>query len=130
MQETQETRVRQSLGREDLLEEDMATHSGILAWRIPRAEEPGGLQSTGLQSWTGLKRGLVAKSCLTLVTLWTIAHKAPLSMGFPRQEYWSRLPFPPPRDLPDPGMEPVSLASLVLAGVFFTTEPPGKPLQP
>ena len=49
MQETQETRVRQSLGREDLLEEDMATHSGILAWRIPRAEEPGGLQSTGLQ---------------------------------------------------------------------------------
>jgi len=47
-------------------------------------------------------------------------------MGFPRQEYWSRLPFPPPRDLPDPGMEPVSLASPVLAGVFFTTEPPGK----
>ena len=48
MQETQETRVR-SLGREDPLEESMATHSSILAWRIPWTEEPGGLQSMGLQ---------------------------------------------------------------------------------
>ena len=46
--------------------------------------------------------------------------------GFPRKEYWSRLPFPLSRDLPDPGMEPVSLASPVLAGEFFTSEPPGK----
>ena len=45
-------------------------------------------------------------------------------MGFPRQEYWSGLPFPSPGDLPDPGME---LASPALAGGFFTTEPPGKP---
>ena len=45
-------------------------------------------------------------------------------MGFPRQEYWSGLPFPSPGDLPDPGMEAVSPAS---AGVFFTTEPLGKP---
>ena len=45
-------------------------------------------------------------------------------MGFPRQEYWSGLPFPPPGDLPNAGMEPTSLA---LAGGFFTTEPPGKP---
>ena len=44
-------------------------------------------------------------------TLWTVAHQAPLSMGFPRQEYWSGLPFPPPGFLPDPGMEPVSLVS-------------------
>ena len=48
MQETEETRV-QSLGREDPLEEGMATHSSILAWRIPWTEEPGRLQSTGLQ---------------------------------------------------------------------------------
>ena len=48
MQETQETRVR-SLGREDPLEESMATHSSILAWRIPWTEEPGGLQSMGSQ---------------------------------------------------------------------------------
>ena len=46
-----ETQVR-SLGQEDLLEEGMTTHSSILARRIPRAEEPGGLQSMGLQSWT------------------------------------------------------------------------------
>ena len=58
--------------------------------------------------------------------LWTVAHKAPLSMEFSRQEYWSRLPFPTPGDLPDPGIEPVSLVSSALAGGFFTTEPPGK----
>ena len=45
----------------------------------------------------------VAKSCLTLVTPWTEAHQAPLSMGFPRQEYWSALLFPSPGDLPDQG---------------------------
>ena len=55
------------------------------------------------------------------VTLWTIAHQAPLSMGFSRQEYWSGLPCPPPGDLPDPGIEPVSLMSPALAGGFFTT---------
>ena len=47
-------------------------------------------------------------------------------MGFSRQEYWRRLPFPPPGDLPDPGIEPTSPASPALAGEFFTTEPPGK----
>ena len=52
-------------------------------------------------------------------TLWTAAHQAPLSMGFSRQEYWSGLPCPPPRDLPDPGMEPRSLMSPALAGRFF-----------
>ena len=49
--------------------------------------------------------GLVAKSCLTLVTPWTVARQAPLSMRFSRQEYWSGLPFPSPGDLPDPGIE-------------------------
>ena len=55
------------------------------------------------------------------VTLWTAARQAPLSTGFSRQEYWSALPCPPLGDLPDPGIEPVSLASLALAGGFFTT---------
>ena len=55
------------------------------------------------------------------VTLRTVAHQAPLSMGFSRQEYWSGLPCPPPGDLPDPGIEPVSLMSPALAGGFFTT---------
>ena len=54
---------------------------------------------------------------------WTVAHQAPLSMGFPRQEYWSRLPLPSPGDLPDPGIEPTSPA---LAGEFFTTESSAK----
>ena len=52
-------------------------------------------------------------------TLWTVALQAPLSMGFSRQEYWSGLPCPPPGDLPNPGMEPASLLSPILAGVFF-----------
>ena len=50
-------------------------------------------------------------------TLWTVARQAPLSTGFPRQEYWSGLPFPPPGDLPDSGTEPTSPA---LAGGFFS----------
>ena len=54
--------------------------------------------------------GLVAKLCLTLVAPWTVAHQAPLSMGFSRQEYWSGLPFPSPGDLPNPGIEPESPA--------------------
>ena len=62
-------------------------------------------------------------------TLWTVAHQAPLSMGFSRQEYRNGLPFPPPGDLPDPGIETASLASTPLAGGFFTTGPPGKPMN-
>ena len=54
---------------------------------------------------------LVTKSCPTLATPWTVAHQAPLSMGFSRQEYWSGLPFPPPGDLPIPGIEPASPTS-------------------
>ena len=61
------------------------------------------------------------------VTLWTVALQAPLSMEFSRQEYWIRLPFPPPGDLPNPEIEPVSLVSPALAGGFFTSVPPGKP---
>ena len=48
------------------------------------------------------------------VTLWTVACQAPLSMGIPRQEYWSGLPFPSPGDLPDPGIKPVSHAAPAL----------------
>ena len=56
-------------------------------------------------------------------TPWTVAGQAPLPMEFPRQEYWSGLPFPSPGDLSKPGIEPVSLTSPALAGRFFTTEP-------
>ena len=58
------------------------------------------------------------------VTPRTVTHQASLSMGFPRQESWSGLPFPTPGNLPNPGMEPRSPA---LAGGFSATEPPGKP---
>ena len=59
-------------------------------------------------------------------TPWTGAHQAPLLMGFPRQEYWTGLPFPPPGHLSHPGIEPTPLVSPALAGGLFTTAPPGK----
>ena len=66
--------------------------------------------------------------CAHLIeTLETIAHQAPLSIGLSWQEYWSRLPFPPPGDLPNSGIEPASPTSPTLAGRVFTTEPPRKP---
>ena len=61
-------------------------------------------------------------SCIQLfVILWIVAYQLPLSQGFSRKEYWSELPCPPPGDLPDPGVDPVSLMPLALAGGFFTT---------
>ena len=79
------------------------------------------------QSCTQLKYELEKWQCKSLssvqlcATPWTVALQAPLSMGFSRQEYWSGWPCPPPEDLPDPGMEPVSLMSPSLAERFFTT---------
>ena len=67
-------------------------------------------------------------SCVPLFVIpWTVAHESPMSMEVSGQEQWSGLPFPTPGDLPDPGIEPVSLASPILAGRFFTIVPPGKP---
>ena len=64
-------------------------------------------------------------SCVhVFVTSWILTYQAPLSIGFPRQKYWSGLPFPPPGDLPDPKIKPTSPAAP--AGGFFITEPPGK----
>ena len=68
---------------------------------------------------------LVTKLCLT-ATPRTITHQAPLSLGFPRQDYWSGLPFPSLGDLPDPG---IKLTSLALASRFFSIVLPGKPLS-
>ena len=66
----------------------------------------------------------VVQLCPTLVTPWTVAYQAPLSMGFSRQEYWSGVPFPSPGDLPNPGIEP---SSPTLWADALTSEPPGKP---
>ena len=67
-------------------------------------------------------------SCLVVsdsfATLWAVAHQAPLSMGFPRQEYRSGLPFPSPRDLPNPG---IKLGSPALQSDSLLSDPPGKP---
>ena len=123
------------------LEKEMATHSSVLAWRIPGMGEPGGLPSMGSHrvghDWSDLAAAAAALhrvsnrmhvcmlSCFCHVwlfaTLWTVAHQAPLSMGFSRQGYWSGLPFPSPGDLPNPGIEPGSLMSPALADGFFTT---------
>ena len=72
----------------------------------------------------GENGGFVIKSCPTLATAWTIAHQAPLSMGFSRQEYWSGLPFPSPGDLSHSGIEPGSPA---LQADSLPTEPGGNP---
>ena len=73
--------------------------------------------------------GLCHFSCVCLfATPWTVARHAPLSMGFSRQEYWSGLPCPPPRDLPDPGIEPISPASPTLQVDSLLIEPPGQPI--
>ena len=64
-------------------------------------------------------------SCIQpFVTPWTV-----VCQGFPKQKYWSGLPFPPLRDLPHPGLEPASPESSALSGRFFTPEPPGKPID-
>ena len=62
-------------------------------------------------------------------TLWFRACQAPLSIEFSNQEYWSGLSFPPPGDVPDSGIKPMSLSLPALAGGFFTTVPPGKPKE-
>ena len=74
---------------------------------------------------------LLLLSCFSRVRLcatpWTAAYQASPSMGFSRREHWSGLPFPSPRDLPNPGIEPMSPA--LADDRFFTTEPPGKLME-
>ena len=82
------------------------------------------LISYHLPSLCGGGGGSVTKSSPTLATPWTVARQAPLSMGFPRWEYWSGWPFPSPKDLPDSGIEPGSPA---LQADSLPTELRGKP---
>ena len=69
-------------------------------------------------------------SCFSRVghfaTQWTVAHQAPLSVGLSRQEYWSGLPYPPPGDLPDPGINPTSPESPALQADSLLMKLPGK----
>ena len=96
------------------LKKEMAIHSSVLAWRIPGMAEPGGLPSMGLHrvghDWSDLAVAAAAvwsevKSLSRVqlfATPWTVAYRAPPSMGFSRHEHWSGLPFPSPGELPDP----------------------------
>ena len=70
-----------------------------------------------------------AQLCPILCNPWTVAHQAPLSMEFSRQEYWGRLPFPTPGDLPYPGIELASLGSLAWAGRFFSNSATNQVLE-
>ena len=88
------------------------------------------IQPPSLRSSVTYWRSIMCEVCVlspTLVTPWTIAHQALLSMGFSRQECWSGLPCPSPGDLPDPGIKLMSLAFPASADGFFTTVSPGKP---
>ena len=75
----------------------------------------------GVRRWWWFSHQIVSNP---FATPWTVARQAPLFMGFPRQEYWSGLPFPPPGDLPDPGIIPLSPA---LHADSLPSKPPGKP---
>ena len=82
----------------------------------------------GTEYYQGINIDFVKVKSLSRIQLfgtpWTVAHQAPPSMGFSRQEYWSGLPFPSSGDLPDPGIEP---GSPTLQADALTSEPPGKP---
>ena len=65
-------------------------------------------------------------ACSVFAAPWTVVFQAPVSLGFSRQEYWDRLPFPTSSNLPDPGIRPASVAYPALAGRFVITVPPGK----
>ena len=96
----------QSLAWEDPPEKQMTTHSSILPWEIPWTEEPGGLQSMGLQksqTWLSEWKWKLLSHVQLFVAPWTIQ-----SMEFSRSEYWSGQPFPSPGDLPNPGIKPTS----------------------
>ena len=85
------------------------------------------LPGSCLCTWSRIHVCSVTQSCMSdSATPWTVAHLAPLSMGFSRQEYCSGLPFLPPEDLPDPGIKPESPA---LQADSLLSEPPGKPIQ-
>ena len=104
----------------------------VLPGESPRREEHGGLQSRGDKEFdmtnqlsTTTQRKCQAFSPVQLFTTsWTVAHQAPLSIEFSRQEYWSGLPFPSPGDLPNLGTE---LGSPALQADSLPSEPPGKP---
>ena len=92
---------------------------------------PGELRKGSPVTWSCFIKSVLGGELLSRVqffeTLWTVAHQAPLSMGFFRQEYWSGFPFHPPGGCTDPGTKHMSLVSPVLTGEFFTGWAIGRP---
>ena len=84
------------------------------------------LSSQGSPNISFMKVKLLSRVQL-FVTPWKVTYQVPWSVEFSRQEYWSGLPFPSPRDHSDPGIKPVPLACLAMAGRFFNSVSPGKP---
>ena len=112
--------------------------SGTHEHKAPWPQEQGDIEVSlvAVTKFRIVYRGMSFHACVhalslsrvqLLVTLWTVAHQASLSMEYSRQEYWSRLPFPAPGDLPYSGIEPTSLVSPALTGRSFATALPGKP---
>ena len=97
---------------------------GIFVFSVQSSYRP----KAALRNGVGGGGGLVAKSCLTLVISRAVAHQAPLSMGFPRQEYWSKLLFPSPGDFPDPGIKLASSVSPALQVDSLSLSHLGSPL--
>ena len=95
---------------------------GVLFLRESAFLARGSRHTGGWEAGSARQGCVCVLSCARLfVTSWTVARQAPLSMGFPRQEHWRRLPVPTPGDLPHPGIQPASLVAPALAGGLFTT---------
>ena len=95
-------------------------------YHLDRVIEVTTLSCAPISTWWGACELSCFSHVPLLATLWTVACQAPLSMGFSKQEYWSGLSCPSPGNLPNPGIEPVSLTSPALAGRFLTSVPPRK----
>ena len=98
--------------------------SGSKTLQLPALEGAPPLTARPEVKFNPVHRAKSLQSCPLYAAPWTVAHRAPLSMGFSRQEYWGGLPCPPPGDLPDAGFEPTPLTSPVFTGRFFTTSTP------
>ena len=104
---------------------NLSQHQGLFKW-VSSSHQVAKVLELQLYpqsfQWTPRTDSVMSNS----VTPWTVARQVLVSVGFSRQEYWSGLTFPPPEDLPDPGIELASPMSPAWAGRFFVTRPPGK----
>ena len=131
----QETRFDSWVGKIPWRRDRQATHSRIFAWRIPWIEDPGRLQSMELQrvrhycATSTLHKCVLCHSVVSdsFATPWTVVCQTPLSMGFSRQEYWSREPLPSPGDLPNPGIKPRSPALQAHSQILYHLSHKGSP---